>query len=111
MALPAIRLLGIHLGFARCLPAGSMAQGLCNCFVRAAGFYAACSLGALVNVSFADFLHKAGLAWYLAGICGLAVGYYVGLELCCEYRPDVATRSPGIEMTSSRALPPAYIKS
>ncbi|MGH6839687.1 MAG: GtrA family protein [Methylocella sp.] len=36
-------------------------------------FYAACSLGALVNVSFADFLHNAGLAWYLAGICGLAI--------------------------------------
>ena len=36
-------------------------------------FYAACSLGALVNVSFADFLLKAGLAWYLAGICGLAI--------------------------------------
>jgi dolichol-phosphate mannosyltransferase len=36
-------------------------------------FYAACSLGALVNVSFADFLLNAGLAWYLAGICGLAI--------------------------------------
>jgi dolichol-phosphate mannosyltransferase len=36
-------------------------------------FYAACSLGALVNVSFADFLHNAGLAWYLAGVCGLAI--------------------------------------
>jgi len=35
-------------------------------------FYAACSLGALVNVSFAGFLHNAGLAW-LAGICGLAI--------------------------------------
>jgi dolichol-phosphate mannosyltransferase len=36
-------------------------------------FYAACSLGALVNVSFADFLFNAGLAWYLAAICGLAI--------------------------------------
>jgi dolichol-phosphate mannosyltransferase len=35
-------------------------------------FYAACSLGALVNVSFPGFLHNAGLAW-LAGICGLAI--------------------------------------
>jgi dolichol-phosphate mannosyltransferase len=36
-------------------------------------YYAVCSLGALVNVNFADFLHNAGLAWYLAGICGLAI--------------------------------------
>lgn len=37
-------------------------------------FFAACLVGAITNVSFAGFLHNAGLPWYLAGIFGLAVG-------------------------------------
>jgi dolichol-phosphate mannosyltransferase len=36
-------------------------------------FYAACSLGALINVSFAQFLFHAQISWYLAGIVGMAV--------------------------------------
>jgi dolichol-phosphate mannosyltransferase len=36
-------------------------------------FYVACSLGALMNVSFADFLRRAKLPWYLAGISGAAI--------------------------------------
>jgi dolichol-phosphate mannosyltransferase len=36
-------------------------------------FYGACSLGALINVSFADFLFDRRIPWYLAGICGLAI--------------------------------------
>ncbi len=36
-------------------------------------FYLACSLGALMNVSFAAFLHKQNIPWYVAGISGTAV--------------------------------------
>ena len=36
-------------------------------------FYAACTVGLLINLSFADRLLAAGLPWYLAGISGLAI--------------------------------------
>lgn len=36
-------------------------------------FYAACSLGALINVSFASQLVRAGIPWLLAGVCGMAI--------------------------------------
>jgi dolichol-phosphate mannosyltransferase len=36
-------------------------------------FYAACSVGALLNVSFANFLHDAKAPWYLAGVAGTAI--------------------------------------
>ena len=36
-------------------------------------FYAACTVGLLINLSFADRLLTAGLPWYLAGISGLAI--------------------------------------
>jgi dolichol-phosphate mannosyltransferase len=36
-------------------------------------FYAACILGVLINLSFADRLLDAGLPWYLAGLSGLAI--------------------------------------
>ncbi|MBL8227463.1 MAG: glycosyltransferase family 2 protein [Bryobacterales bacterium] len=37
-------------------------------------FYAACSIGILINLRVADFLKDAGAVWYMAGICGLAIG-------------------------------------
>lgn len=37
-------------------------------------FYAACFVGAVVNVRIAEFTKDAGMPWYLAGACGLAVG-------------------------------------
>ena len=36
-------------------------------------FYTACTLGVLINLSFADRLLAAGLPWYFAGICGVAI--------------------------------------
>jgi dolichol-phosphate mannosyltransferase len=36
-------------------------------------FYVACSLGAYINVSFAENLYKAHFPWYLAGLCGVAI--------------------------------------
>ncbi len=37
-------------------------------------FYAACFVGAVINVRIAQFTKDAGAPWYLAGACGLAVG-------------------------------------
>lgn len=36
-------------------------------------FYLACSIGAIINFSFAKFLLAAGLPWYVAGIVGMMV--------------------------------------
>jgi dolichol-phosphate mannosyltransferase len=36
-------------------------------------FCAACSLGALINASFANQLVRAGIPWLLAGVCGMAI--------------------------------------
>ena len=36
-------------------------------------FYAACSVGALINVSFAQRLFQYHMSWYLAGISGIAI--------------------------------------
>jgi dolichol-phosphate mannosyltransferase len=39
-------------------------------------FCVACSVGVLINVSFADRLLSAGLPWYLAGLSGLAISSF-----------------------------------
>ena len=36
-------------------------------------FYAACSMGALINIAFADLLIHQGIAWYVAGVSGTAI--------------------------------------
>jgi dolichol-phosphate mannosyltransferase len=36
-------------------------------------FYLACSIGALMNVSFANYLHRALMPWYLAGAAGMVI--------------------------------------
>jgi len=36
-------------------------------------FYLACSVGALMNVSFAEFLHRQAIPWYVAGVAGTAI--------------------------------------
>jgi dolichol-phosphate mannosyltransferase len=36
-------------------------------------FYFACSVGALMNVSFANYLHKLAVPWYLAGAAGTVI--------------------------------------
>jgi dolichol-phosphate mannosyltransferase len=36
-------------------------------------FYLACSLGALINVSFASMLLRAGIVWYVAGAAGTVI--------------------------------------
>ncbi len=37
-------------------------------------FYAACFIGAVINIRIAEFVKNAGVAWYLAGACGLVIG-------------------------------------
>lgn len=37
-------------------------------------FYAACFVGAVINIRIAEFIKNAGIAWYLAGACGLIIG-------------------------------------
>ena len=39
-------------------------------------FYAACSMGVLINLSFAHRLFAAGLPWYLAGLSGVAISSF-----------------------------------
>jgi dolichol-phosphate mannosyltransferase len=39
-------------------------------------FYAACSIGVLINLSFAHRLFSAGLSWYLAGLSGVAISSF-----------------------------------
>jgi dolichol-phosphate mannosyltransferase len=41
-----------------------------------ATFFAACTLGLLINLSFADRLLAAGLPWYLAGLSGVAISSF-----------------------------------
>ncbi len=36
-------------------------------------FYLACSVGALMNVSFANYLHNLAVPWYLAGVAGTVI--------------------------------------
>jgi dolichol-phosphate mannosyltransferase len=36
-------------------------------------FYVACSVGAIINISFAEFLNQRGVPWYLAGVSGMAI--------------------------------------
>ena len=37
-------------------------------------FYLACSLGALINIQFADMLFESGLSWWFSGVSGAIVG-------------------------------------
>jgi putative flippase GtrA len=39
-------------------------------------FSAACSVGVLINLSFAHRLFAAGLPWYLAGLSGVAISSF-----------------------------------
>ena len=53
----------------RRLKGWALAQGLVT-------FFAACTLGVLINLSFADRLLAAGLPWYLAGLSGVTISSF-----------------------------------
>jgi dolichol-phosphate mannosyltransferase len=54
-------------------------------------FYAACSVGAMMNLAFANFLLQAGLPWYAAGVAGVAVGsvWNYGVNTILTWRRSV----------------------
>jgi len=59
-------------------------------------FYAACLVGAVINVRIAQFTKDAGVTWYLAGACGLAVGavWNYGVTSITTWRQARERRSP-----------------
>jgi len=59
-------------------------------------FYAACLVGAVINVRIAQFTKDAGVTWYLAGACGLAVGavWNYGVTSITTWRQARKRRSP-----------------
>ena len=77
-------------------------------------FYAACSMGVLINLSFAHRLLSAGLPWYLAGLSGVAISSFwnYGVNTIVTWRrtrgfnesaPDVAS-APEIVTPNVQAL-------
>ena len=56
-------------------------------------FYIACSIGALTNVSFAQFMLSSGAPWYLAGISGMAISsvWNYGVNTIFTWRRDRTT--------------------
>jgi dolichol-phosphate mannosyltransferase len=57
-------------------------------------FYAACSVGLLINLKIADFARDAGAPWYLAGLFGLAVSsvWNYGVTRIFTWRAYARTR-------------------
>lgn len=62
-----------------------------------ATFYAACSIGLIVNLRVARFAMDGGLAWYLAGAMGLVVGavWNFGITSLVTWRRSRRMRPPG----------------
>lgn len=44
-----------------------------NLILGLLGYYAACSLGVLINISFASALLRKSIPWYIAGLAGMAI--------------------------------------
>ena len=65
-------------------------------------FYAACSMGVLINLSFAHRLFAAGLPWYLAGLSGVAISSFwnYGVNTIVTWR-----RTRGFYESESAAAP------
>jgi dolichol-phosphate mannosyltransferase len=58
-------------------------------------FYAACTVGLLINLGFADRLLSAGLPWYVAGVCGLAISsvWNYGVNTIVTWRRTIKSAS------------------
>ncbi len=58
-------------------------------------YYVACSVGAITNLSFAEFLLHSGLPWYLAGILGMAVSsvWNYGVNTILTWRRSTIRRT------------------
>ena len=55
-----------------------------------ASFYGACSIGAVMNFYVASSAIRLGMPWYVAGVCGLAVGavWNYGITSFTTWRRD-----------------------
>jgi dolichol-phosphate mannosyltransferase len=69
-------------------------------------FYAACSIGVLINLSFAHRLFSAGLPWYLAGLSGVAISSFwnYGVNTIVTWR-----RTRGFYASAPAAAPAAEL--
>jgi dolichol-phosphate mannosyltransferase len=70
-------------------------------------FCAACSMGVLINLSFAHRLFSAGLPWYLAGLSGLAISavWNYGVNAIVTWR-----RTRGLYALVPAAVPAAKLQ-
>jgi dolichol-phosphate mannosyltransferase len=68
-----------------------------------ATFYAACSLGAVINLRIATSAKELGLTWYIAGACGLAVGavWNYGITSFITWRRTRSFPRPNISVSSA----------
>ena len=68
-------------------------------------FYAACSIGAVTNFSFAQFLLGTGLPWYVAGVLGMAVTsvWNYGVNAMFTWRRDLRAAQRRAARSSQRA--------
>jgi dolichol-phosphate mannosyltransferase len=74
-------------------------------------FYAACSMGVLINLSFAHRLLSAGLPWYLAGLSGVAISSFwnYGVNTIVTWRrtrgfyESVPVAAPAAELVTTNA--------
>jgi len=69
-------------------------------------FYAACSMGVLINLSFAHRLFAAGLPWYLAGLSGVAISSFwnYGVNTIVTWR-----RTRGFESAAASTAAPELV--
>jgi dolichol-phosphate mannosyltransferase len=73
-------------------------------------FYAACSMGVLINLNFAHRLFSAGLPWYLAGLSGVAISSFwnYGVNTIVTWRRtrgfnDPTTTAPVVKLVTTNA--------
>ena len=84
----------------RRLKGWALAQGLVT-------FFAACTLGLLINLSFADRLLAAGLPWYLAGLSGVTISSFwnYGVNTIVTWRRNRERYSFAPDLVPETSLP------
>src|SRR6202522_1950534 len=70
-------------------------------------FYAACSMGVLINLSFAHRLFSVGLPWYLAGLSGVAISSFwnYGVNTIVTWRRTRGFYAPAPAAAPAAELP------
>jgi len=84
----------------RRLKGWALAQGLVT-------FFAACTLGLLINLSFADRLLAAGLPWYLAGLSGVTISSFwnYGVNTIVTWRRNRERYSFAADLVPEPSIP------